>query len=212
MGLSPLSQPDSPVLAANVFFSSRVDDPACATLLGPDAFLCMTEEQLRSLPVDVETLWIRSRIAVSAPTLEFPHMSRLKKLLLGQETLKRLRSLVVRDLESLESLYTNDFVCCGDDPYGKERRDDGLLVVQRCPKLQVIDFGDFTCAEFRQLSLADLPALECLHLGCHCFIYGRELLLTGRAAARVLRRSAETPPRDGEGGVAAVRPARRSAE
>ena len=86
MGLSPLSQPDSPVLAANVFFSSRVDDPACATLLGPDAFLCMTEEQLRSLPVDVETLWIRSRIAVSSPTLEFPHMSRLKKLLLGQET------------------------------------------------------------------------------------------------------------------------------
>lgn len=212
VGPSPPSQPEAPVLAANVLFASRIADPAAAALLGPDALLCMTEEQLRTVPASVETLWVRSRVVVAAPTLELANKSRLRKLLLGQETLKRLRSLVLRDLPALESLYANDFVCCGDDPYGTERREDGLLAVQRCPKLQVIDLGDFACAEFRQLALADLPALECLHLGCGCFVHGRELLLAGSVAAGVPRRSAEAPPPDGEGGLAAVRPARRSAE
>lgn len=169
----------------------------------------MTEDQLKTVPKDTEVMWVRSRIAVSAPSYELSGKTRLRKLLLGQESLKHLRSLVIKDLDCLESLYANDFVCCGDDQYGKERRDDGLLSIQHCPKLQVIDLGDYTCAEFRQLSVSDLPSLECFHLGCACFVYGREFVLAGSAVARVPCRSAEAPPRDGEGVVVPIRPTRR---
>ena len=169
----------------------------------------MTEGQLRAVPKDTEEMWVRSRIEVSVPSYELSGKSRLRKLLLGQESLKHLRSFVVKDLDCLESLYANDFVCSGEDQYRKERLNDGLLSVQHCPKLQVIDLGDYTCAEFRQFSVSDLPSLECLHLGTDCFAYGREFVLAGNAVAGVQRRSAEAPPRDGEGVVVPVRPTRR---
>ena len=104
----------------------------------------------------------------------------LKLINVGEESLNRTRVFALFKLKSLEtvrigirSFYLSD-----------QERSDGLFHIADCPKLTLIQIDNIAFADYKEMTLENLPSLESIYLGILAFLYAPTFTLTGFAFAR----------------------------
>ena len=106
----------------------------------------------------------------------------LKRINIGDDCFGSVRSLILAGMAKLESVRigkrcfthataeTNMFV---------ETRADGTLEIVDCPSLKSIEIKDFSFADYHTLELENLPALQHIVFGSHCFHWSYMFSLAG---------------------------------
>ena len=132
-------------------------------------------KELKSIPLDVEDLWI-GRFDTSDVSEFVPsRFQSLKTLVIGNGCFGNVRVFELDGLGELES------VEIGKESFrirdGKRR--DGSCRIVNCPKLKSIQIGTRSFNDYHSFKLNNLHSLQFIDIGDNCFHYALSLSLTG---------------------------------
>ena len=103
------------------------------------------------------------------------NMNRLKRVVIGDGSLERVRRFGLIDLGELES------VVIGERSFriSDDERTDGSCRIVSCPKLKSIQIGDYSFGDYHSFELNNLPSLQSIEIGWYCFFNAPSFSLTG---------------------------------
>ena len=113
--------------------------------------------------------------------LKLSGLDQLKRIVMGDESYKRVVLFEIDGLNLLESIVIGKkcFTIATIDgtaiTWGLK---DGTLRISNCPKLKSIQIGDNSFASYRSFELKNLPSLQSIDIGEYCFSLS-QFLLTG---------------------------------
>ena len=102
-------------------------------------------------------------------------MNRLKRVVIGDGSLGRVRRFGLIDLGELESVVIGQ----RSIRISNTERNDGTCRIVNCPKLKSIQIGDSSFRDYHSFELSNLPSLQSLDIGRECFWYAPSFSLTG---------------------------------
>ena len=109
-------------------------------------------------------------------------MNRLKRVVIGDGSLERVRRFGLIDLGELESVVIGQksfTYAKTDDDIRNSRRTDGVYRIVNCPKLKSIQIGAYTFGDYHSFELNNLPSLQSIDIGWDCFYWAPSFSLTG---------------------------------
>ena len=100
----------------------------------------------------------------------------LKQIMVESSTFGKVRELTLQGMSELKS------VVIGENSFRMSgvKRNDGLLRVTNCGKLESIELRDGSFEDYESIQLNGLPSLATIQIGEYCFSFGRELQIKGR--------------------------------
>ena len=100
----------------------------------------------------------------------------LKQIMVESSTFGNVRELVLNEMSELKS------VVIGENSFRMSgvKRNDGLLKITNCGKLESIELRDGSFEDYKSIELNELPSLATIQIGEHCFSFARELQIKGR--------------------------------
>lgn len=104
--------------------------------------------------------------------VSFRNMPRLKRIVIGDECLEKVRLFEIDGVNELESVVIgeNSFTYCKSyNNIETSARNDGSYRVVNCPNLTTLKIGDFTFADYRMFEFYNLPSLHTIEMGESCF-------------------------------------------
>ena len=100
---------------------------------------------------------------------------RLKRIVIGDGCFGKVRVFELNGLSELVS------VVIGKRSFRIDyyERNDGSCLIVNCPKLNSIQIGDWSFADYVSFELNNLPSLQSFDIGVYCFKYAPLFSLTG---------------------------------
>ena len=103
------------------------------------------------------------------------NMNRLKRVVIGDGSLGRVRRFGLIDLGELESVVIGQ----RSIRISNTERNDGTCRIVNCPKLKSIQIGYRSFFDYHSFELNNLPSLQSIDIGERCFYYAPSFSLTG---------------------------------
>ena len=148
-------------------------------------------------PLQIEELVIESGFNESSgTTLEVRGLTRLKRMVIGENCFGSVRSFELGDLKLLESLVVGENSFTHSSNYSmieSSSRTDGTCRITNCPNLHSITLGDFVFADYHSFELDTLPSLLSMEMGESCFHWASVLSLKGRIVHCLIGRVFKSP-------------------
>ena len=100
----------------------------------------------------------------------------LKQIMVESSTFGKVRELTLNKMSELKS------VVIGENSFRMSgvKRNDGLLRITNCGKLESIELRDGSFEDYESIQLNGLPSLATIQIGEYCFSFARELQIKGR--------------------------------
>ena len=100
----------------------------------------------------------------------------LKQIMVESSTFGKVRELTLQGMSELKS------VVIGENSFRMNgvKRNDGLLRVTNCGKLESIELRNGSFEDYESIQLNGLPSLATIQIGEYCFSFARELQIKGR--------------------------------
>ena len=144
---------------------------------GVRVITAVVPSSLTSKPLIIKdlTIGMYSYNSVFIRQLKLSGLVRLKRIVVGNHSFRRVRLFELDGLSELES------VVIGTDCIrirGCKRKESTCRIVN-CPKLKSIQIGDWSFSNYHSFELNSLPSLRLIDIGEHCFRYAPSFSLTG---------------------------------
>ena len=122
-------------------------------------------KELKSIPLDVEDLWIGRFDTSDVSEFSPNRFQSLKTLVIGNGCFGNVRVFELDGLGELES------VVIGQKSFriSDKERSDGDYRIVNCPKLKSIQISDYSFSDYHSFELRNLHSLQSIVLGDQCF-------------------------------------------
>ena len=132
-------------------------------------------KELKSIPLDVEDLWIGRFDTSDVSEFSPSRFQSLKTLVIGNGCFGNVRVFELDGLGELES------VVIGQKSFriSEFKRSDGSYRIVNCPKLKSIQIGYDSFRDYHSFELNNLPSLQSIDIGEWCFKYAPSFSLAG---------------------------------
>ena len=108
----------------------------------------------------------------------------LKQVVIGYSCFRSVRSFSLDGVTGLESIVIESgsftMVHAEHADMGYQQK-GGILQIVNCPKLTTLQIGDWSFVDYHSFVIRQLPALQSLQIGCHCFCGVQSFSLIGLA-------------------------------
>lgn len=108
----------------------------------------------------------------------------LKQVVIGYSCFRSVRSFSLDGVTGLESIAIESgsftMVHAEHADMGYQQK-GGILQIVNCPKLTTLQIGDWSFVDYHSFVIRQLPALQSLQIGCHCFCGVQSFSLIGLA-------------------------------
>ena len=162
-----------------------------------DPSISIQPPSLITNPLQIEELVIESgHNETYGTTLEVRGLTRLKRIVIGENCFGGVRSFEISDLKLLESLVVGENSITYSTNYSmieSSSRTDGTCRIKNCPNLHSITFSDYVFADYHSIELDNLPSLLSMEMGESCFHWASVLSLKGRIDCCLIGRVFESP-------------------
>ena len=107
-----------------------------------------------------------------ASFMSLNYLYTLKQMVIGYSCFRSARSFVLNGVRGLESVviesgsFTLVHAEHADMGY---QQNGGVFQIMNCPKLSSLQIGDWSFVDYHSIIIQQLPALQSLKIGCHCF-------------------------------------------
>lgn len=109
-------------------------------------------------------------------SLNLSSCERLKRVDIGNRSLKYIREFVVDGLNQLESVRIGDWCLC----ISGQERDDGIFKITNCPKLRELYIGDYSCIDYSQFIVSNVDSLQSIEFIRNCFQFAEKCTIKGK--------------------------------
>ena len=164
--------------------SSNVDAPALYEAILPYSTQCvqyplllsgliMKPNQVKSIPLDTDSIILRSEISPTIKELDWGKYEKLVRIRICLKAMSRTNRFLVHDLPQLSSVIVERGAFATSNEVDKECR------IYECPKLTTLSFQRGSFKLFSLLELRNLPLLTSFEL-VSSFTKGKTLHLQGK--------------------------------
>ena len=128
----------------------------------------------------------------TATQLELNELPRLKRVMIGSNSLRFIRRFVVQGLTELTEFVISPNCMRLTTENQIQPREDGECHFADCPKLETIEIGENCFSDYVQLEVANLPNLQTLSIGRFAFYCSPFVCIRGEMSDWFVKRSSST--------------------